>query len=165
MASSSNSAMMATIDALKDQMSDAVYLELCNKMKELHNQQEEPEEAKAYCIWFMVAKGWTTELGDILDDCRYDDDGWRYNINDIGRDTTKLYRYGLFTKKQIVMMTPSEANEIKAKIDNDDSHCGEFDFDSETMAPFYKKYKIGNYEKRLYDAEDMSVKVYRIEPM
>ena len=165
MASSSNHAMMATIDSLKGKMSDEVYLELCNKMKELHNQQEEPEEAKAYCIWFMVAKGRTIHLGEIFNGGRYDTDGFRYDINDIGRDTTELHNYDLFTKKHIVLMTPSEANEIKTKIDNDDSHCGDFSFNSETMAPFFKKYKIGNYERRVYDADDMSVKVYRIEAM
>jgi len=157
---SSNSSIMSTIDSLKDKMSDEVYLELCNKMKELHNQKE--DEAKPYCIWYMVAKGRTIMLSEIVDGNRYDVEGWRYPVDEIGRGTTELYRYDISPQKQVVVMTQSEADKIKNDIDNSDNHCGEFSFNTKTMAPFYKKYRIGKYEK---DLDNMTVDVYRIEPM
>ena len=137
MASSSNSAMMSTIDALKDQMSDAVYLELCNKMKELHNQENDPMsiEVKAYCIWFFEAKGWTV--------------------------STREHKYDLFAKKHIVMMTRSRALEIQRLIEQQDRHCCEFSFNSPTMSRFYDDPMVGKYEK----LNGLSVMVYRIEPM
>ena len=127
--------MMATIDSLKDRMSDAVYLELCNKMKELHNQENNPIEVKAYCIWFFEAKGWTV--------------------------STRVHRYDLFAKKQIVMMTRSRALEIQRLIEQQDRHCCEFSFNSPTMSRFYNDPMIGDYKK----TDDLTVLVYRIEPM
>lgn len=170
MASSSNSAMMSTIDALKDQMSDAVYLELCNKMKELHNQKEDKDETKKpYCIWYFVAKARTVHLGDIINGDRYDEEGWRYPCADIGRATTELHRYRLAAKKQVVPLTQSQADKIQNDIDNKGDHCGEFSFDDADMHAFYKSYPIGNYKQAtcyLENAHDgMRVDVYRIEPM
>ena len=154
--------MMATIDALKDQMSDAVYLELCNKMKELHNQEEDKDETKKpYCIWFFEAKGWTVHLGEIYDGDRYDTDGRVYSCDEIGRTTTELHRYDLFVKKQIVMMSRSQARSIQRVIKQQDRHCCEFSFDRPTMSRFYDDPMVGQYKKM----DDHTVLVYHIEPM
>lgn len=161
MASSSNSAMMSTIDSLKGKMSDEVYLELCNKMKELHNQND--NEFRPYCIWYMDVKEVIIELGPIHNDSRFDRDGWEYPISEIGSKTEELYRFHLKPKKQIVMMQVCQAKKIQKDIESPkEDHLGTFQFNEDAMVPFYKTRKLGKHEKYM---DHMEVKVYRIKPM
>jgi len=152
MASSSNSSMMSTIDSLKDKMSDEVYLELCNKMKELHNQQDSSLEVKPYAIWFFEAKGWTEPVSTDDDDDDDDDDG---------KNVRCAYFYDVFPKKHIVMMTREKANTIKLNIQRTINHCSPFSFDTPFMRGFYNQPDIGKHEKINRDV----VMCYRIEPM
>ena len=123
MASSSNSSMMSTIDSLKDKMSDEVYLALCEKMKELHTeQQRQDNDSKIPArIWFMTVRTFYVNKDDDEDEDDDDDDD---------DDGVSGERYRIEPSQKIVMMTRPIMECMKRIINDSPMHCMDYSFDN-----------------------------------
>src|SRR6056300_411967 len=143
MATSSNSSMMATIDSLKDKMSDEVYLALCEKMKELHTEQQQVVEPTMIPvrIWFMTVRTF-------------------YVDEDTASDGVGGEHYRIDPAQKIVMMTRDSMESMKRIIDNSPMHSIEYSFDNPVNRFIHE-------ERYINDTAPISrghvVKVYRVE--
>jgi hypothetical protein len=136
MATSSNSSMMSTIDSLKDKMSDEVYLALCEKMKELHTEDQQVVEPTMIPvrIWFMTVRTFYV-----------DEDGERYRID---------------PAQKIVMMTRDSMESMKRIIDNSPMHSIEYSFDNPVNRFIHEERYINDTAPI---SRGHVVKVYRVE--
>jgi hypothetical protein len=143
MAASSNSSMMSTIDSLKEKMSDEVYLALCEKMKELHTEQQQVIESRLIpvCIWFMSTRTFYTEENEYSDGIT----GERYRID---------------PAKKIVMMTRGNMEGMKIQIDISPMHSTAYLFSNcDCNRYVHQERSIGD----AFPIDTHQVEVYRVE--
>ena len=135
MASSSNYSMMSTIDSLKEKMSDEVYLALCDKMKELHN--EPTMTMIPVRIWFMIVE--TCYIDPDQDPC-----GELYEVVPVQR---------------IVMMTRVEMEKMKNTIETSSRHTETYSFNNPTNVDFHTAPRVSHVDP----LKPYEVEVFRVE--
>lgn len=144
MASSSNSSMMSTIDSLKDKMSDEVYLALCEKMKELHTEQQQDEDSKIPVrIWFMTVH---TE---------YIDEDRPGHMD--GDPCGELYE--VVPVQRILMMTRAKMEEMKSTIDSTPRRSVCYSFSNAVNIDVHEAPSVSHVEP----LNPYHVNVYRVE--
>ena len=140
MASSSNSSMMSTIDSLKEKMSDEVYLALCEKMKELHTEQQ-VESSIPVRIWFMTVR--TCYVDSDHPTC----DGLFGEL------------YEVVPVQKIVMMSRSEMDMMRLTIDSNSRHVTRYSFNDPVNVNLYEAPDVSHLDC-LHPYE---VEVFRVE--
>ena len=145
MAASSNSSMMSTIDSLKEEMSDKVYLALCEKMKELHTGQQQVVEPRLIPVrmWFMTVH---TEYidADRPDHMEGDPCGELYEVVPVQR---------------IVMMTRAKMEEMKSTIDSTSRRSVSYSFNNAVNIDVHEAPRVSHVEP----LNPYHVNVYRVE--
>jgi hypothetical protein len=130
------------IDSLKEKMSDEVYLALCEKMKELHTEQQQDEDSKKIPvrIWFMNA-------------------GTYYVRAEQSSTGHICETYKVSTVQMNVMMYRSELDKLKSDIEDSETHAGNWSFNDPDNFDLYEAPEVG----RLECFHEREVNVYKVE--